>query len=495
MNIPVGASDLGALLGVINPPRKPRSLTMERSKVIRLGPEAKALREAFAAAPTPAPLMATPGSSRSRPRARPPRTRHPARDHRRDADPAPGARGERRRRRGALSAPAARPAPAAADPDATPPPTAPLPPFARARPRRAPRADRRPPAGRREPSRASIGRPRAPRRVSTLPPIPQQSVRPQRSARGEGRRACSRGGFGSGPQGRGSRWRGRRRAATRKLGARSLRLSACRRRVSGVRARSPAARDGAGSAAPAAPELVGRAVLPDRDPRRRCRGGPPLGRPARRSPGLAEPGGTFAGHRIRRGAALRLDGVPCRGSSPTTVTVRRDLLDHVVEATLPGYRPARAIVRYDKTVALSFRAASSRSRRPRPATGRRARRRPPPRARPAEAPRPPRHRASPPAARRARRQGAAEARRRCRWLGSGAAAPRRSVGRHRVGGRGGAQRGAASSGRGRRWLGRRGHDRRRRSAASGLDALRPPWSDRRSPGGGAAGGPSCGRSP
>ena len=37
-----------------------------------------------------------------------------------------------------------------------------------------------------------------------------------------------------------------------------------------------------------------------------------------------------------------------------TVTVRRDLLEHVVEATLPGYRPARAIVRYDKTVALSF---------------------------------------------------------------------------------------------------------------------------------------------
>ncbi len=54
------------------------------------------------------------------------------------------------------------------------------------------------------------------------------------------------------------------------------------------------------------------------------------------------------------GATLRLDGVTLPGSSPTTVTVRRDLLDHVVEATLPGYRPARAIVRYDKTVALSF---------------------------------------------------------------------------------------------------------------------------------------------
>jgi hypothetical protein len=54
------------------------------------------------------------------------------------------------------------------------------------------------------------------------------------------------------------------------------------------------------------------------------------------------------------GAALRLDGVTLPGASPTTVTVRRDLLEHVVEATLPGYRPARAVVRYDKTVALSF---------------------------------------------------------------------------------------------------------------------------------------------
>jgi PEGA domain len=54
------------------------------------------------------------------------------------------------------------------------------------------------------------------------------------------------------------------------------------------------------------------------------------------------------------GATLRLDGLPLPGASPTTVTVRRDLLEHVVEATLPGYRPARAIVRYDKTVALSF---------------------------------------------------------------------------------------------------------------------------------------------
>src|SRR5579871_210011 len=60
MNIPVGASDLGALLGVVNPPRKLRNLVPERSKVIRLGPEARALREAIAAPATPAPIPNTP---------------------------------------------------------------------------------------------------------------------------------------------------------------------------------------------------------------------------------------------------------------------------------------------------------------------------------------------------------------------------------------------------------------------------------------------------
>jgi hypothetical protein len=54
------------------------------------------------------------------------------------------------------------------------------------------------------------------------------------------------------------------------------------------------------------------------------------------------------------GAGLRLDGVTLPGSSPTTVLIRRDLLDHVIEATLPGFQPARALVRYDKTLALSF---------------------------------------------------------------------------------------------------------------------------------------------
>ncbi|HVZ71280.1 MAG TPA: serine/threonine-protein kinase, partial [Polyangia bacterium] len=55
MNTPVGASDLQALLATVNPPRRPRSLVSEVSKVIRLGPEARALGEAIASVSTPRP--------------------------------------------------------------------------------------------------------------------------------------------------------------------------------------------------------------------------------------------------------------------------------------------------------------------------------------------------------------------------------------------------------------------------------------------------------
>src|SRR5262249_21931844 len=57
LNIAVGASDLSALLGIITPPARGRTLNMERSKVIRLGPEAQALKEAIAAPATPAPVV------------------------------------------------------------------------------------------------------------------------------------------------------------------------------------------------------------------------------------------------------------------------------------------------------------------------------------------------------------------------------------------------------------------------------------------------------
>lgn len=54
------------------------------------------------------------------------------------------------------------------------------------------------------------------------------------------------------------------------------------------------------------------------------------------------------------GASLRLNGVALAAPSPTVVSVKRDLADHIIEATLPGYHQARAIARYDRSVSLSF---------------------------------------------------------------------------------------------------------------------------------------------
>jgi hypothetical protein len=106
MNVPVGASDLGALLGLVSPPRRPRILMLERSRVIRLGPEAQALREAFAAPATPAPLV-SPGMTETS-----------------SGGPPPAAR----LARGASAASSARPAPVD-DPMATPPPNTLSPPM------------------------------------------------------------------------------------------------------------------------------------------------------------------------------------------------------------------------------------------------------------------------------------------------------------------------------------------------------------------------------
>src|SRR5579863_7519805 len=140
MNVPVGASDLGALLGVVNPPRRPRSLMMERSKVIRLGPEERALREAFAAPPTPAPIGLRAREEPATPRASAtPRRMTPA--------PARGA-----------PAPAPR-SPTPVDPEATPPPATPLPPL---RPRAA--------TPRTPPSAATDGRVRPPSNPASNPP-------------------------------------------------------------------------------------------------------------------------------------------------------------------------------------------------------------------------------------------------------------------------------------------------------------------------------------
>ena len=154
MNVPVGASDLGALLGVVNPPRRPRSLMMERSKVIRLGPEERALREAFAAPPTPAPIGLPPREEPATPRAATPRRMTPA--------PARGAPA----RRAALQ-------PTPVDPDATPPPATPLPPLR-------PRA-----ATPRPPTSTTDGRVRQPSNPPSNTPWTARGPAPQRPPSGQ----------------------------------------------------------------------------------------------------------------------------------------------------------------------------------------------------------------------------------------------------------------------------------------------------------------------
>jgi hypothetical protein len=54
------------------------------------------------------------------------------------------------------------------------------------------------------------------------------------------------------------------------------------------------------------------------------------------------------------GAAVTVDGLPLGEPAPTKIEVRRDRADHVVEASLPGHRPAREVVRYDRSWVLSF---------------------------------------------------------------------------------------------------------------------------------------------
>jgi hypothetical protein len=53
------------------------------------------------------------------------------------------------------------------------------------------------------------------------------------------------------------------------------------------------------------------------------------------------------------GASVRVDGVPLPSSAPATVTVWRDTNVHVIEASRPGYKTARTTIRYDKTASLS----------------------------------------------------------------------------------------------------------------------------------------------
>jgi hypothetical protein len=53
------------------------------------------------------------------------------------------------------------------------------------------------------------------------------------------------------------------------------------------------------------------------------------------------------------GAVVKLDGVPLPEVTPTKVPVRRDRVDHVIEIDHPGFRSARDVVRFDRSVTLS----------------------------------------------------------------------------------------------------------------------------------------------
>jgi hypothetical protein len=342
---------------------------MERSKVIRLGPEERALREAFAAPPTPAPIglrRDEPATPRAAPgRMTPASTRGvPAPASRSsapvdpDATPRPATPGPPSRSRAATPRP-----PASATEDrvrrpSNPPSNAPW--TARAPlPQRPPSgqypaAPQRPPSGQypAAPQRPPSGQyPAAPQR----PPSGQYATVPQRQvARGSGRTATT-GQPGAAQPG------GAQPSGAQPSGA----------QPSSQMRRTHSAPFGMPSTAPT--------FGPGRPHRETARVQQLQPRSRWRSALLflivIVAGGAAAVHRwvvpldvllVWRnpaglsiatdptGASLRLDGVTLPGSSPTTVWIRRDLLDHVIEATLPGYRPARAIVRYDKTLALSF---------------------------------------------------------------------------------------------------------------------------------------------
>jgi serine/threonine protein kinase len=53
------------------------------------------------------------------------------------------------------------------------------------------------------------------------------------------------------------------------------------------------------------------------------------------------------------GGAVLLDGARLGGVTPTRVEVRRDRLEHRLEIEYPGFRPAREVIRYDRSVTLS----------------------------------------------------------------------------------------------------------------------------------------------
>jgi tRNA A-37 threonylcarbamoyl transferase component Bud32 len=318
MNTPVGASDLQQLLSTLKPARRPRELVPERSKVIRLGPEALALGDAIAA-PLPAGPAPAPGMT-------PPVPRAPGgitnlvdlSDAAADAD-SEAITQARNGRSGA------RAAEASARPLATPPPTAPLPPV---QPwRTTPRAQL--PAARGTPSApfTAAGGDGAPARLHSLASASAAPVVNSSWGGGAATAAAA--------------------VAVQRLptvdtlpaappGRPAARL---RRETARVVFRPGGTWRSLVVAVSAALLLVAGAVhllvvpldvlVVWRKPAKLVVTSDP------------------------EGAEVKLDGAPLGTATPIDAIVRRDRFDHVLLLAAPGYRPARQIVRYDSAVTLS----------------------------------------------------------------------------------------------------------------------------------------------
>jgi eukaryotic-like serine/threonine-protein kinase len=289
MNTPVGASDLQALLATLHPPRRPRSLVSEVSKVIRLGPEARALGEAIAGPTTPG--------------ARTPPGMTPL------APPRGGVTGM----------------------PATPPPTTPLPPVQpwRANPNGPvplPRADRRTPPG---PFPISGAPPANLHSAASTAELRKSGSWPAASAVGGGVAVAPAPAFV--PE----------MHATTEKHLRPVPLPRARPRRETVRVllRGGPSLWPVAIAIGAALVLIAGAVhvvIVPLDVLAVWR------EPATLTITSEPPG-----------ALVRLDGVALDVATPAQVSVRRDRYDHVLQLSAPGYRAARQGLRYDRATVLA----------------------------------------------------------------------------------------------------------------------------------------------
>jgi serine/threonine-protein kinase len=368
MDIPVGASDLQTLLGMLAPARRPRSL-LELSKVIRLGPEADALHEAIAAPTTPPPEVALPPAAPPAPTpppaasaaaataaapATPPLDRGP------DATPLPLAPLPPVRARQATPSSAATPQPPARTRQSTPPSPAPL------------RTERVTPAATvplprtrtpSTPAAAPSAPPPGPVSRTPFPPVPSP---------------VSRTPFPPVPS---PVLPGAPAASPRKVPSRPELAAIPALPEAPAFPSAPAPPSTYPSTYPAWQGANALALAPAMGPT-------PISEP--RLPQVKPTGmwrlvvvAVAAGLILvagavhltviplevlftwntpvplyvasdPEGAAVKVDGVPLADPAPTKTEVRRDRREHVLELAYPGHRPTREIVRYDRSVVLSF---------------------------------------------------------------------------------------------------------------------------------------------